>query len=255
MTRVIAVAKNTFREVMRERIVLVLALFGVALVGASQVLSPLALGEGRKVVTDFGLAGSALLATFLVIFLGSSLLHKELERRTIVAVMAKPVRRAEFLLGKFFGLWTTTGLLLVGMTAILLVVLAAVHGDLPWVLLGSVLLTLIELGIVTAFVVFFSSFSTPGLAALFTVGVLISGHFAEEILYFGNQGGPPAVSIATGAIYWLIPHLTLFNARGLVTHGVAVPPERIAFAAAYGLLYMGAVLAAAAAIFERREFR
>jgi len=255
MTRVMAVAKNTFREVMRERIVLILALFGVALVGASQVLSPLALGEGKKVVTDFGLAGSALLATLLVIFLGSSLLHKELERRTIYAVMAKPVRRSEFLLGKFFGLWTTTVLLLAGMTVILLALLAAVHGELPWVLLGSVLLTLIELGIVTAFVVFFSSFTTPGLAALFTVGVIVSGHFADEILYFGSHGGSPAVTVVTGCFYWLVPHLALFNARGMVTHDVAVPPERIAFAAAYGLLYMGAVLATAAAVFERREFR
>src|SRR5216117_568272 len=93
MSRVLAVARNTIREVLRERIVLVLAIFGAALVVASQVLSPLALGEGKKVVTDFGLAGSSLLATLLAVFLGSNLLHKELDRQTIYAVMAKPIRR------------------------------------------------------------------------------------------------------------------------------------------------------------------
>lgn len=255
MTRVIAVARNTFREVMRERVVLILAIFGVALVGASQVLSPLALGEGRKVVTDFGLAGSALLATLLVVFLGSSLLHKELERRTIVAVMAKPVRRVEFLVGKFFGLWATTGLLLGGMTLILLGLLLLAHGELPWILFESAFLTLIELGIVTAYVVFFSSFTTPGLTALFTAAVIVAGRFADQILYFGSHGGGAVVTAVTGFFYWLVPHFSVFNARGLVTHGVAVPPERIAFAGAYGLLYMGALLAAATAIFERREFR
>ena len=255
MSRTLAVAHNTIREVMRERIVLILALFGVALVVASQVLSPLALGEGKKVVTDFGLAGSALLSTLLVVFLGSSLLHKELERRTIYAVMAKPIRRAEFLLGKFLGLWTTTGFLLVGMTLMLLTLLTVVHQETPWLLLSSLLLTLIELGIVTALVIFFSSFTTPGLAAFFTLAVVVAGTFAEEFLYFGGQGGSPFVATLTGFFYWAVPHLTVFNARALVTHGIQVPPERLAFATAYGLLYMGALLAAAAAIFERREFR
>jgi ABC-type transport system involved in multi-copper enzyme maturation permease subunit len=240
---------------MRERIVLILAVFGAGLVGASQVLSPLALGEGRKVVTDFGLAGSALLATLLVVFLGSNLLYKELDRRTIYAVMAKPVRRAEFLLGKFIGLWLTTALLLVAMTLMVLALLAAVHGSAPWILLGSLQLTLFELGIVTALVIFFSSFTTPGLTALFTFGVVVAGTFSGQILYFGGQDTGTVVSAVSTFLYWLVPHLTVFNARGLVTHGTAVPPERLAFAAAYGLLYMGALLAAAGAIFERREFR
>jgi Cu-processing system permease protein len=255
MSRVFAVARNTIREVVRERIVLVLAIFGAALVAASQVLSPLAMGEGRKVVTDFGLAGSSLLATLLAVFLGSSLLHKELDRRTIYAVMAKPIRRAEFLLGKFLGLWTTTGFLLAGMTLMVLALLTVVHRETPWILLGSLLLTLMELGVVTAFVIFFSSFTTPGLTAFFTVGVIVTGNFAEQILYFGGQDGSPMLAGVTGAIYWLVPHLSTFNCRGLVTHGIAVPPERMAFAVAYGLLYTGALLTVAGTIFERRDLR
>jgi len=253
--RVLAVARNTVREVLRERIVLVLAVFGVALVAASQVLSPLALGEGKKVVTDFGLAGSSLLATLLAVFLGSTLLHKELDRRTIYAVMAKPIRRAEFLVGKFLGLWTTTGFLLAGMTLMVLALLTVVHRETPWVLLGSLVLTLMELGIVTAFVIFFSSFTTPGLTAFFTLGVIVTGNFAEQILYFGGQGEAQTLAVVTGALYWIVPHLATFNVRGMVTHGIAVPPERIAFAVAYALLYMGALLTVAGAIFERKDFR
>jgi len=116
MRRALAITRNTVREVLRERVVLVLGLFGLALAVGAQGLSPLALGEGRRIVIDFGLAGASLLATLLAIFLGSTLLHKELDRRTIYAVMAKPIRREEFLLGKFLGLWATTGLLLAGMT-------------------------------------------------------------------------------------------------------------------------------------------
>jgi Cu-processing system permease protein len=252
---VIAIARNTIREALRERIALVAVVFGVAMVLASQVLAPLALGEGKKIVTDFGLAGSSLLATLLAITLGTSLLYKELERRTIYSVMAKPVRRTEFLIGKFLGLWSTGAALLTVTTLMVLAVLTIAYRDTPWLLTGSLVLTLVEIGIVTAFVVFFSSFSTPGLAAFFTVTSLVAGHFAEDLLYFGTHGASPVVGVATTIAYWVLPHLSVFNARGLVVHGNAVPPERLLFAASYGLLYMGALLTAAATIFERREFR
>lgn len=255
MKPVIAIARNTVREALRERIALVAVVFGLAMVVASQVLAPLALGEGKKIVTDFGLAGSSLLATFLAITLGTSLLHKELERRTIYSVMAKPVRRTEYLIGKFLGLWSTGAALLVVTTLMVVAVLTVVYRDTPWLLAGSLALTLLEIGIVTAFVVFYSSFTTPGLAAFFTVTSLVAGNFAEDLLYFGTHGAGPALEIATTAAYWILPHLTVFNARGLVVHGTPVPPERVLFAVSYGLLYMGALLAAASAIFERREFR
>lgn len=255
MSGAVAVARNTIREVVRQRMMLVLALFGVGLLAASQVLSPIALGEGKKVVTDFGLAGSSLLATLLAVVLGSSLLHKELERRTIYAVMAKPIRRAEFLLGKFLGLWVTAAALVVGMTGILLVLLATVYGDSPWLLLGSMALTIVELGVITALVVFFSAFTTPALTALFTAAAIVVGHFADDLLYFATQGASPFLAKTTEAIYWLVPHLAVFNVRGQVVHGVAVEPERLVFGAAYGLLYVAALLIAAGAVFERREFK
>ena len=206
-------------------------------------------------MTDFGLAGSALLATLLVVFLGSSLLYKELDRRTIVAVMAKPIRRVEFLLGKFFGLWTTTGLLLVGMTVMLLALLAVVHGEWPWIVFGSLFLTLIELGIVTAFVVFFSSFTTPGLTALFTVAAIVAGNFAEQILYFGDHGGAPVVDDRDGILLLAGP-----APRGLQREGARHPWRPGAARAARVRRVLrspvrGALLAAATAIFERREFR
>jgi Cu-processing system permease protein len=255
VTRVLAVARNTVREAMRERIAVTAVLFGLALVGASEALAPLALGEGKKVVTDFGLAGSSILAALLAVTLGSSLLHKETERRTIYAILAKPIRRVEFLLGKFLGLWATAAGLLAAMTAIVIVVLASTYRDASWVILDSFLLTLVELLVVTAFVVFYSSFTSPGLTTLFTVATLAAGHFADDLLYFATHGAPWALSAAIGAVYWMLPHLDVFNARGLVSHGTAVAPERLLFAASYGLLYTGAVLAAAASIFERREFR
>ncbi|HET9951058.1 MAG TPA: ABC transporter permease subunit [Candidatus Eisenbacteria bacterium] len=255
MTGTFAIAKNTVREVVRQRMVLVLALFGVGLLAASQILSPLALGEGRKVVTDFGLAGSSMLATLLAVVLGSTLLHKELERRTIYAVMAKPIRRSDFLLGKFLGLWLTAAGLVAGMTAMVLALLAAVYGESAWLLLGSMALTVVELGVITAIVVFYSSFTTPALTALFTAATIVAGHFADDLLYFASQGASPVLARTTEAIYWLLPHLAVFNARGQVVHGIPVEPERLAFAGTYGLLYMLALLVAAGAIFERREFR
>jgi len=255
MSRIFAIARNTLREVVRERIMLILALFGMALVIGSQALSPLALGEGRKVVIDFGLAGSTLLATLLTIFLGSSLLHKELERRTVYAILAKPIRREEFLVGKFLGLWVTTSLLLVSMAGILAAVVTVAYGATPWPLFGAVGLSVMELSIVTAVVVLFSSFTTPALTAFFAVAAVVAGHFAEDLRYFASQGAPMGIRALAQTVYWVLPHLGVFNARGLVVHGIAVESERLAFAFAYGTLYAGGILILAGTIFRRREFR
>ncbi len=255
MKRVLAIARNTVREAVRERLVLVLGLFGFALVIGSQALSPLALGEGRRVVIDFGLAGSMLLATLLSVFLGSSLLHKELERRTLYSILAKPIRREEFLLGKFLGLWLTTASLLVAMAGILALVVTAGYGDTPWAIAGAVGLGAIELGIVTAVVVLFSSFTTPALTAFFGIAAVVVGHFAEDLRYFASHGAPVLVRALTEAVYWTLPHLSVFNARGLAVRGIGVEPERILFALAYGTLYIGGLMVFAGTVFRRREFR
>jgi len=255
MRRVLAVSRNTVREAVRERLVLVLGLFGFALVIGSQALSPLALGEGRKVVIDFGLAGSMMLATLLSVFLGSSLLHKELERRTIYSILAKPIRREEFLLGKFLGLWLTTASLLVGMAGILASVVTVAYGDTPWSIFGAVGLSVIELGIVTAVVVLFSAFTTPALTAFFGISAVVVGHFAEDLRYFASKGAPLFVRALTEAVYWTLPHLSVFNARGLAVRGIEVEPERMLFALAYGALYIGGLLVFAGTVYRRREFR
>ncbi|HZI88872.1 MAG TPA: ABC transporter permease subunit [Candidatus Polarisedimenticolia bacterium] len=255
MRRVLAMARNTVREAVRERLVLVLGLFGFALVVGSQALAPLALGEGRKVVIDFGLAGSMLLATLLAVFLGSSLLHKELERRTLYAILSKPVRREEFLLGKFLGLWFTTAALLCAMAVILASVVTVAYGEAPWTIAGAVALSAIELGIVTAVVVLFSSFTTPALTAFFGIAAVVVGHFAEDLRYFGTHDAPLVVRALLETVYWALPHLSVFNARGLAVHGLPVEPERMLFALGYGGLYIAGLMIFAGTVFRRREFR
>jgi len=125
----------------------------------------------------------------------------------------------------------------------------------PWLAAGTLVLSLAELGIVTAVVVLFSSFTTPLLTAFFTAAVLLAGHFAEDLRYFGAHGASRLLAHATEAVYWLLPHLGVFNARGLAVHDLPVEPERLLFAVAYAGLYAAALLFAATAIFERRDFR
>jgi ABC-type transport system involved in multi-copper enzyme maturation permease subunit len=169
--------------------------------------------------------------------------------------MAKPIRRSEFLIGKFLGLWITAAALAAGMTAIVIGLVTVSYGETPWILAGSLALSVLELGVITALVVFYSAFTTPALTALFTAATIVAGTLAEDLLYFATQGAAPWLARVTEAVYWLLPHFTVFNARGSVVHGIAVAPERLAFAAAYGLLYLVALLIAASVIFGRREFR
>jgi len=255
MSRVLAIARNTLRELARERVVLVLALFGLALVLGSQALSPLALGEGRKVVIDFGLAASMLLATLLAVFLGSSLLHKELERRTIYAVLSKPIRREEFLLGKFVGLWVTTGLLLAGMTLILLAVVTLSYRETPWSILGAAALSLVELGIVTALVILFSAFTTPLLASLFSCGLFLAGHLSRDLRALGAQSDQALVRDTSAALYRVLPDLQGFDLGIQAVHGLPIAASDVWLPLVYGAGYTGLLLLGAVAIFERRDFR
>ncbi|MCX5801104.1 MAG: ABC transporter permease subunit [Candidatus Eisenbacteria bacterium] len=255
MTRVIAIAGNTFREALRDKALYVLLVFSAVLVVSTRIMSPLALGEGVKITKDLGLSAISFFGMLAIIVMGAGLVHKEIDRKTIFVILSKPVARHEFILGKFLGMADA----LIAMVVLMLIVLQGTllisRAGLDVLVLKAGFLTYIELLLMTSIAVLFSSFSTTGMSTIFTFAFYVVGHFSGDVLAFGARLPSAFAQHACQFLYYVLPDLQLFNVRGMVVHGVDVPTERILAATAYGLLYSLGALLLSTVVFSRRDFK
>ena len=253
--RTLAIARNTFREALRDRVHWILILYAVVVVGGAFVLSPLSMGEGGRVTRDLGLAAISLVGALLIILVGAGLVQKEIERRTILTVLAKPLHRPEFLVGKYLGMLGMVVVVFVQMVALLVAVIWIRDRTVTPAVLVAAGFTLGELTVMTAVVVAFSSFVSPALSGVFTLAVFVFGHFAGDLLRFADRAPSVILAGAAKGVYFILPHLSLFNLRAEAAYGILPDPGRVAAAAAYAVLYSASLLAVASVIFSRREFR
>ena len=256
--RIAAIARNAFREAVRDRVLYNLVLFVLLLTGASVFIGELSGGQERKVIVDLGLSAMLLFGVFIAIFVGVGLVYKEIERRTIYAVFSKPVGRGEFLVGKYLGLCLTllVNVLVMGV-GVSLALLYVSHGWDPLIptIWPAVLLIYMELMLLTATALLFSSFSSPALSALLTFMVFIIGHFSADLKSLANSlGGSGARWLFTG-LYYLLPNLSNYSFITPAAHGRA-PSLGFVFATAlYAFVYIAVILAAATLVFSRRNFK
>lgn len=254
MWPIIVIALNTFRENLRDRILYNLLLFAVLLMGASLLLADLSIMEHYKIMTDMGLAAINLVGVIIAIFVGIGLVSKEIERRTIYTIIARPISRAQFIVGKYFGLVTTLTVNVVVMLAVYLVTLWAFHAPIHWALVQAVQLIVVELMLVTAVALFFSTFSSATLSAILTIGVYIIGHLTTDLRGIVQNSRSDAIKAAVNAVYYLCPNLDILNMKGQAAMGIAMSLSFQALATAYGLLYAGMLIVGACLIFQRRDF-
>ena len=256
--RIAAIARNAFREAVRDRVLYNLVLFMLLLTGASIFIGELSGGQERKVIVDLGLSAMLLFGVFIAIFVGVGLVYKEIERRTIYAVFSKPVGRGEFLVGKYLGLCLTllvnVVVMGVGVTLALLYVSRGWDPLIPTIW-PAVLLIYIELMLVTAISLLFSSFSSPALSALLTFMVFVIGHFSADLKSLAaSLGSTSARSLFTG-LYYLLPNLANYSFITPAAHGRAPSPGFVFATALYAFVYIAVILAAATLVFSRRNFK
>ena len=256
--RIRAIARNAFREAVRDRVLYNLVLFVLLLTAASIFIGELSGGQERKVIVDLGLSAMLLFGVFIAIFVGVGLVYKEMERRTIYAVFSKPVGRGEFLLGKYLGLCLT--LLINVLVMAVGVSLALAYVSRAWdplilTIWPAVLLIYVELMLLTAIALFFSSFSSPALSALLTFMVFVIGHFSADLKNLaGSLGSGGARWLFTG-LYYLLPNLANYSFITPAAHGRA-PSAGFVFASTlYALVYIAVILAIATLVFSRRNFK
>lgn len=253
--KTLAIALNTFREARRDRVQWILLLYAAVVLGGTYILTPLAMGEGPRVVRDLGLAALSLVGVILIVLVGAGMVQKEIDRRTVLTVLAKPVRRPEFLIGKYLGMMGMVLFVFVAMVALLATVIWLREGTVPAAVLWAAVFTFGELTVMTAVVVAFSTFVSPALAGVFTLAIFVFGHFSGDLLRFAEKAPSAVLALLARGFYYLLPHLDAFNLRAEAAYGLSPSPERVFAAAGYAILYTAFLLVVASVIFARREFR
>jgi len=255
--KVYAIAVNTFKEAIRDKIFYSLVFFALLILGASTALATLTIGEWSKIIEDLSLSAMGIFGVIISVFVGVGLVFKELEKKTIYTIISKPIKRWQFLLGKYLGLALT---LLVYMAVMSIVFMIALHhyGDTEKNgirLFSAVFLIYIELLVLTAVAIIFSTFSSPMLSAAFTLSIYVIGHLLPDIKLFTAKYTPMGLKGVMNVVYYALPNLENFNIKTLVVHNLPVSAGYIWMATAYGLLYITSLLSIAVLIFEKRNFK
>lgn len=255
MGAVAAVAQNTVREAIRNRVLYILLAFAIVMIGASVVLSNLSYVEQTRILQNLAFGAMRFFGAVIAIAVGINLIHREVDRRTVYTVLSKPVSRSEFLLGKYLGLVATIWMLVAVMFAAFVAVsfVGEASLDAGHAVVG--LLVGMELAVVVAMATLFSSFTTPMLAALFTGGLYVAGHLTRDLRALGLQSGDETVIAVTRFLHRVLPDLESFNLTMQAVHHLPIAASDVLGAAGYGLAYTLVLLLGASLIFERRDFR
>lgn len=257
MTRVAAIAVHTFKESVREKVLYNLVAFALLLIGAGIVLGNVSVGINEIALINLGLTAISVFGLLIAVFIGISLVSKEIERRTIYNILSKPVPRHEFILGKYVGLVLTLAVNAAIMTAGFYIALFYEEGrfrQADAAPLEAVYFILLQLALVVGVALLVSTLSTPVLSAVFTLGVYAIGNLLDDLRGFGDQAGNTELKALLHGLAWALPDFGAFNAISQAAHGELISRDILLSHSFYALLYIMVLVSAAILVFERREF-
>lgn len=251
MKNILVIAKNTFRETIRDRILYGILGFSFLYIAFAVLLAKISLGE-IVILKSFGLAGIYIFGMIITIFLGASIIHKEIERRTLYFVLSKPVSRLDVVIGKFLGLFAAITLVTIVMTAVYLGIILLNGGGVDTPGLLAVFFQILEMGIFTALLTFFSTIATPLTSTIAAVMIVFGGHSMSSVLRTAAQIGGPFYRFIQ-AVYYIFPNLDKFDVRNLVVHQIFIPASAILLTITYAILYAAILLCLANFFLRRKE--
>ena len=256
LNKIIIIARNTFREAVRDRVLYNLVVFVLLITASAIFLGELTAGQEARTIVNLGLGAMLVFGAFISIFVGVSLVSKEIERRTVYAMFAKPIGRGAFIVGKYLGLCLTllVNVLIMGL-GVSLAILYVGGGNLAISIWGAVSLIFLELTILTAVAILFSSFSSPALSALLTFFVFIIGHFSASLRDFAENIGSNSAKLFFNFLYYFLPNLSFYSFITNAAHGYTPPALMFGGAFLYAIVYISILLAATILIFSRRNFK
>ncbi len=252
--KILAIAVNTFKENIRDRILYNLLIFALIMIGLSAAFGSLTIGEQVKLTIDIGLFCISIFGVMIAIFLGIQLVFKEIDRKTIYTMISKPLPRYQFLLGKFLGLMLTILVNVVIMSLAFALMLFYMNSSMNWSIIQAIILILVELSLITSVALLFSSFSTPTLSAIFTLSFFVIGRMVEDIKHFGSVSESEMVQTTSKVIYHIIPNLQDFIPLGGASSGQVISGPMFVQLIAIGLMWTALYLILAITIFHKRDF-
>ena len=253
--RIIKIAKNVFLEAIRDRILYIIGLFTVLMIAAVRLIPELSVGTEDKIILDFGLAVISILGLIVTVFVGTGLVNKEIEKRTVYILVAKPLSRSELIIGKHIGLSGVLAVLLMAMTVIYGLILSLSGIDYP---VGSILVTVIfifiQLSLLTAVAILFGVFTSSLLATLFTFGIYLMGNLSRDLVKLGDLSDNPEIKKLMMGLYVVLPDLSRLDLKNDSVYGLLPSMDNLFTNLAYALLYTMLLLSITIAMFARREF-
>ncbi len=255
LRRIVAIAHNTLREAVRNRVLYALLFFAVALIGTGVLLSTLSYVERERILQDVGLGAIRVFGVLLAIFVGIGLVHREVDRRTIFTILSKPISRSEFLVGKYLGLVLTLWLQIGIMALVFVAVSFGAGAPIGAGHAAAMFLIGVEVAVVVAVALLFSSFSTPMLAAFFTGSVWLIGHLTRDLRARGAHSDSEGTRRVTEWLYHTLPDLEAFDLTLHASHQLPLAASDLWLPLGYGFGYAALLLLGATLLFQRRDFR
>lgn len=251
------IASNVFREVIRDRVLYLIAFYALGLVAATQLLPRVAANTEDKIFLDLGIAAIGILGLLIAVFIGTNLVNKEIEKRTVSVMIAKPISRAEFIVGKHWGLTAVLAVLVLAMMAIFVGVM--VYEQIPFPvtsLIIAAIFQLLELSLIAAVAILFSVLTSSVLSMLLTLSIYFVGHLSRDLLALGSLTKEVVFQQVTQVLYLILPDLSRLDWKNQAVYGMALMPSPLELLshAAYGLIYTTLLLTLAVLIFSRRQF-
>ena len=255
MRAIRAIAINTFREAVRDRILYLFGGFAIVMVLSTKLFGLLTVGDETRIIKDIGLASMQFFSMLIAVMMSMLLVSREVESRTVFNILAKPVRRWQFLLGKYLGLVAIVAANLVLITAVLMAMVLIYSGEWDPMLLFAAAMTMLEMAVLAAFAIFFAVLTKPILGSLMTLAVFVVGHMSSD-LWMLTQRLPGAFTRAIIAVvYYLVPNLERFDFKTEVVHDLPVPAAAVGWAVVYALAFAAVVLYLASLRFRSKDLR
>src|SRR5438105_944070 len=258
MSRILMVARNTFREAVRDRVLYNLVFFALLMIASAAIVGQISIDIETVVMVSLGLSAISLIGLLIAVFTGVGLVAKEIDKRTLHAVLAKPLHRWEFLIGKFSGLVLTLAVNTAAMAAgLFLAMLFVKHsisrGDA--VVLVAVYFILLKLALVVALAMLFSCFTSSLLAIIYTCGLYVAGLFVAQLQHLQTTQLNPQTQKLFSILAYVLPNFGNYDVMGAAAHGRSIPVSMIAQTTLYTVVYCALVLSIAAVIFSRKDLK
>ncbi len=255
MRAIRAIAINTFREAVRDRILYLFVGFALVMVVSTKLFGMLTVGDETRIIKDIGLASMQFFSMLIAVMMSMMLVSREVDNRTVFNILAKPVRRWQFLLGKYVGLVAIVAVNLVLITAVLLVMVLLYSGEWDPMLIFAAAMTMLEMAVLAAFAILFAVLTKPILGSLMTLSVFVVGHMSADLWLLTRQLPGAFARGVVAVVYYLVPNLERFDFKSEVVHDLPIPLSAVGWSVLYALAFVFVVLYLANLRFRSRDLR